>query len=387
MCGSRVLFRFMASRWSFRRSIRLPGGLRINLSRRGAGYSLGVPGVRFGKDATGRDYQAYSIPGTGLYSRTYSGGRTDAASNQGGSFWKWFGIGFILALLGSGNRKKGGGGCLVLLLAPVVILIGVLALVASIPVPILVVAGILLVVLLLSRGLEFEFERSQSTPIQNDLLVTQGVVAPAASPQVQGHPPVSNPEPLPVVPPGERYVLFSPDVMAQTGSHDYGGRDIADFLSRVDETVNSVYPTLKEALRPVRMASSARILLQMEFQNAIYSFGLDESNRLSNHAASLYADTLGRLNRRLAGATPETIQAISAEYLAAHRAELTGVPKKPEMIRHLQSWDSVHGTRVAAVLRNLLLEAAVLAAAQDGSVPDTKSRRIEAFAAAMDCSV
>lgn len=58
--------------WGFRRSLKL-GPLKLNFSKSGVGYSLGVRGFRVGKDAKGRAYTAASIPGTGLYSRTYSG--------------------------------------------------------------------------------------------------------------------------------------------------------------------------------------------------------------------------------------------------------------------------------------------------------------------------
>jgi hypothetical protein len=57
--------------WSFRRSINL-GPLRINASKSGFGYSIGGRGFRIGKDARGRKYTAMSIPGTGIYNRTYS---------------------------------------------------------------------------------------------------------------------------------------------------------------------------------------------------------------------------------------------------------------------------------------------------------------------------
>ncbi len=56
--------------WSFRRSINF-GPFRVNLSRRGAGFSLGVRGFRVGKDAQGRNYTQVSIPGTGIYNRQY----------------------------------------------------------------------------------------------------------------------------------------------------------------------------------------------------------------------------------------------------------------------------------------------------------------------------
>jgi len=43
------------------------GPLRINLSRKGVGYSLGVRGFRVGRSAKGQDYSQTSIPGTGIY--------------------------------------------------------------------------------------------------------------------------------------------------------------------------------------------------------------------------------------------------------------------------------------------------------------------------------
>lgn len=62
--------------WRFRRSLKL-GLLKLNFSKSGVGYSVGERGYRVGKDAKGRSYTAASIPGTGLYNRSYSSqGRT-----------------------------------------------------------------------------------------------------------------------------------------------------------------------------------------------------------------------------------------------------------------------------------------------------------------------
>jgi hypothetical protein len=66
--------------WRFRRSIRGPLGLRINLSRRGVGFSEGVRGFRVGRDARGKAYSQTSIPGTGVYRRYYAPGRPGARS-------------------------------------------------------------------------------------------------------------------------------------------------------------------------------------------------------------------------------------------------------------------------------------------------------------------
>lgn len=61
--------------WRYRKSIRLPLGLRVNLSRRGVGLSEGVRGFRVGRDARGKVYSQTSIPGTGFYRRDYAAGR------------------------------------------------------------------------------------------------------------------------------------------------------------------------------------------------------------------------------------------------------------------------------------------------------------------------
>ncbi|MGA2632597.1 MAG: DUF4236 domain-containing protein [Terracidiphilus sp.] len=57
--------------WRFRKSLKL-GPLRFNLSKSGIGTSIGVRGFRVGTDAKGRSYTTASIPGTGIYNRTYS---------------------------------------------------------------------------------------------------------------------------------------------------------------------------------------------------------------------------------------------------------------------------------------------------------------------------
>jgi hypothetical protein len=51
--------------WYFRRSKSF-GPFRLNLSKRGIGWSLGTRGLRVGRSATGRRTTHVSIPGTGL---------------------------------------------------------------------------------------------------------------------------------------------------------------------------------------------------------------------------------------------------------------------------------------------------------------------------------
>ena len=58
----------------FRKSIN-SGPFRINISKSGIGASVGVPGARLTKTATGRTRKTLSIPGTGISYVTESGGK------------------------------------------------------------------------------------------------------------------------------------------------------------------------------------------------------------------------------------------------------------------------------------------------------------------------
>ena len=58
--------------WNWRKSFNF-GPVKINLSKKGVGYSLGVRGFRVGQNAKGQSYTQTSIPGTGIYKRDYSG--------------------------------------------------------------------------------------------------------------------------------------------------------------------------------------------------------------------------------------------------------------------------------------------------------------------------
>lgn len=69
--------------WNFRRSVSV-GGLRLNFSKSGVGYSVGGPWYRVGRTATGRSYTTTRIPGTGMYKREYgsSSSKGTSASNS-----------------------------------------------------------------------------------------------------------------------------------------------------------------------------------------------------------------------------------------------------------------------------------------------------------------
>lgn len=58
------------SGWQLRRSKSLFGGLiRLTATRKGLSTSVGVPGLRQSRSATGRITRTVSIPGSGLFKR------------------------------------------------------------------------------------------------------------------------------------------------------------------------------------------------------------------------------------------------------------------------------------------------------------------------------
>ena len=68
--------------WSFRRSLNLGGGFRLNLSSRGIGLSGGVRGFRAGFGPRGKRVQV-SVPGTGISYRKEEGWAAPAAGDEG----------------------------------------------------------------------------------------------------------------------------------------------------------------------------------------------------------------------------------------------------------------------------------------------------------------
>ena len=92
----------------YRKSINL-GPLRINLSKSGVGYSVGVKGYRVTKKATGGYRTTASIPGTGIqYVKNYAEPKAKAENAQkkagAGVFaqvvkWFFIGLGSLLLLV------------------------------------------------------------------------------------------------------------------------------------------------------------------------------------------------------------------------------------------------------------------------------------------------
>jgi hypothetical protein len=63
----------------FRKSVKLPGGFRVNLGSHGLGWSWGVPGYRVSHSATKRTRTTSSIPGTGISYVSESSAKKTAA--------------------------------------------------------------------------------------------------------------------------------------------------------------------------------------------------------------------------------------------------------------------------------------------------------------------
>lgn len=68
--------------WRWRKSLGR-GPFRVTLSKKGIGWSVGIPGLRYGRTPDGRKYVSQGIPGTGIYRIKYLGGSTQPTAPQG----------------------------------------------------------------------------------------------------------------------------------------------------------------------------------------------------------------------------------------------------------------------------------------------------------------
>lgn len=88
--------------WFLRKSIRF-GPLRLNLSKRGLGASMGVKGLRAGVDTTGKPYVAGGRGGIYFRQRLPAGGRapspSKAAPTRNTSAWgAWIVVALVVLI-------------------------------------------------------------------------------------------------------------------------------------------------------------------------------------------------------------------------------------------------------------------------------------------------
>lgn len=67
--------------WRWRKSFK-NGPIRWTLSRRGVGWSVGIPGIRYGRSPTGEPYISVGVPGTGLYWLKYFGRKSVSGGSK-----------------------------------------------------------------------------------------------------------------------------------------------------------------------------------------------------------------------------------------------------------------------------------------------------------------
>jgi hypothetical protein len=60
----------------FRRTIKIAPGVRLNINKRSVGVSAGARGARVSVNSDGRSTRSVGVPGTGLYYRSQTGGRS-----------------------------------------------------------------------------------------------------------------------------------------------------------------------------------------------------------------------------------------------------------------------------------------------------------------------
>lgn len=103
--------------YRFRKSINV-GGLRINFSKNGVGYSMGTKGYRITKTVDGKLRQTFTISGTGIsyvedlgnvnsHPKNKNRNKTDTGLSIKAKIWIVIGIVLLLGIIGKSCNSDG----------------------------------------------------------------------------------------------------------------------------------------------------------------------------------------------------------------------------------------------------------------------------------------
>jgi len=325
--------------WRYRRSLRLPGGFRMNLSGRGVGYSWGFRGFRVSRDSRGRIVRTTSIPGTGLYNRQVVG-KVDPQTDS-------------RSLL---------GGCILFVICSMIALAVFSGFVAA-PAfqrALWVVAGVIFLGLYLitrhpracARAVRLLFRRSlNTTPIES------------ASNEV-GEPDRSfGSITAEVVVPKKQMIAKPQSLGVESLGH------------LVKEQFNILRVPVKDELRKSRGATAYEAVFEIAFTDIICRFGARDGV-IGAGGEVLYRDIFGALHPRTIGG--KRAVSILQEHLTRN-PELMRPIKKPFLLRLIQESDHANGTAHSAPVAALMNEVARRAAEADGPLSEQANSDLDTF--------
>jgi len=311
--------------WNYRKSLRFPGGIRINLSKSGVGYSWGFRGFRVGKSSKGRVMRTISLPGTGIYSRTTLRG---AGSNRA-----------------QPSTAKSNSLALVLLLFVLVFL--------SFAYPLLwVLVGVLVLLLIKTAngktgGVPSPDLGAPSTDFDLDIL-----------------PRSVNPEPQAI----EVHQSSNDSTVSDSNLEQlieaHNAQNVAE---RVRSWVGEVTPFLKQEMRSIRMATAASSIIEADITSVILHYGIN-GNVVSDPAAELYLEIFRGLNpRSYAHLTVATVKAIMLGVNESGVHDYRAALKRPTTYNYLQKSSISGANQLAAETIGLFIS---IAKAAGGSTSD-----------------
>jgi len=320
--------------WRYRKSKRLPLGIRMNLSKSGLGFSWGFRGFRIGRDSKGRVTRTVSVPGTGIYNRQVIRPQSQQRGGQVGPAW-------------SPTRSS-------------VVVVVLLFLFIFVCATSFGAFSLAIISLLLGGFICFGMIRQthvaqvQAAPVQ--------MVAPVAG--------VPAP-PLQVASRNQNSSVW-PQVSASGQSRIAIRETIDSLASEIKSFVDEIELPLKEELRKHRGARGARILLEGDIQRLIVRSGFD-GTKFSVEAVDLYLS----LSRRL---HPKTYSAFTPDTMADVLNRMVNNDKKyyfpPDIklftLRYLEGYDSANGTQFAAKASGMFLKIPGCAAVENNVVSDAK---------------
>ena len=161
----------------------------------------------------------------------------------------------------------------------------------------------------------------------------------------------------------------SPNI--ESGQSSRSDESIDRLVTELKTFLAEVEPPLKAELRKLRSAGSTREFLENDIRNLIVRVGVSDSD-VSPEAAQLHLALFSSLHPKTFAWSLEVTKDFMRNIVNRDPKQYSGAYPKPLVLKLMESFDTVSGTRYATKVREMYYRVAVSAATRDGRVtPET----------------
>lgn len=160
-------------------------------------------------------------------------------------------------------------------------------------------------------------------------------------------------------------------------SNDESNDSIEKLVSEVRTFLADIEPPLRFELRKVRAAGDTREFLENDIRGLILRVGISGSD-VSAEAVELHLSLFRSLHPKTFAFGREATKDLMRKIANANPAQYSGAYPKPFILKLIESFDAVNGTRYAAKVREMYYRVACFAANTNGQVLPEKEPTLAA---------